>query len=156
MSLIFADKGKQMGATLFTPCPKWETFRIDNAKILWRPGVYGGDFTENRVNVCFQNSDGEARIHEFENCLGGKVCSCVKGEDGMQHIKAKMSWDKVRFYDTNSNILLKAPNLMGYKCNVILAIKGKWNASGQNGLSLEVTNIQLLEPTEQEYTCPFI
>ena len=156
MSLTFAEKGKQMGATLFTPCPKWETFRIDDAKIMWQPGVFGGDGTENRVNVCFQSSEGESRIHEFEKYLSGKVCSCVKGEEGMQHIKAKMSWDKVRFYDTNSNVLLKPPNLMGYKCNVIFAIKGKWQASGQNGLSLEVTNIQLLEPTEQEYICPFI
>ena len=156
MSLIFADKGKQLGATLFTPCPKWETFRIDDAKIMWQPGVFGGDGSENRVNVCFQSSEGETRIQEFEKCLSGKVCSCVKGEDGMQHIKAKMAWDKVRIYNTECKLIDNPPSLQGYKCNVIFAIKGKWNASGQNGLSLEVTNIQLLEPTEQEYTCPFI
>ena len=151
MSLTFAEKGKQMGATLFTPCPKWETFRIDDAKIIWQPGVFGGDGTENRVNICFQSSDGEYKVHEYEKCLSGKVCSCVKGEDGLRHIKAKMAWDKVRFYDENNNKLLKPPNLAGYTCNVMFAIKGKWQASGQNGLSLEVTNIQLLEHTEEEH-----
>ena len=155
MTLVFAEKGKQLGATLFTPCPKWESFRLDNAKIIWQPGVFGGDGTENRVNICFQSSEGEDKIHEYEKCLFGKVCSCVKGDDGLRHIKAKMAWDKVRFYDANSNKLLKPPNLAGYSCNVMFAIKGKWQASGQNGLSLEVTNIQLLEHTEEEHECPF-
>ena len=155
MTLVFADKGKQLGATLFTPCPKWEAFRLDDAKILWQPGVFGGDGTENRVNICFQSSEGEDKIHEYEKCLFGKICSCVKGDDGLRHIKAKMSWDKVRFYDVNNNKLLKPPTLAGYRCNVMFAIKGKWQASGQNGLSLEVTNIQLLEHTEEEHECPF-
>ena len=69
MSLTFAEKGKQMGATLFTPCPKWETFRVDDAKILWQPGVFGGNGDENRVNVCLQSPEGEARIQDFEKCL---------------------------------------------------------------------------------------
>ena len=154
MKLVFAEKGKQLGATLFTPCPQWESFRVDNARIIWQPGVFGGDGTENRVNICFQSSDGEAAIHEYEKCLSGKVCSCVKGE-GLRHIKAKMSWDKVRFYDADNNKLLKPPKLAGYTCNVMFAIKGKWHTSGQNGLSLEVTNIQLLDHTEEEHECPF-
>ena len=156
MTLVFADKGKQLGATLFTPCPKWEAFRLDNAKIIWQPGVFGGDGTENRVNICFQSSEGEDKIHEYEKCLFGKVCSCVKGDDGFRHIKAKMAWDKVRFYDANSNKLLKPPNLAGYVCNVMFAIKGKWQASGQMGLSLEVTNIQLLCAADDDLgKCPF-
>ena len=156
MKLVFADKGKQLGATLFTPCPQWESFRVDKAKIIWQPGVYNGDGTENRVNICFQSSDGEVAIHEYEKYLSGKVCSCIKGDEGLRHIKAKMAWDKVRFYDEHTNKLSKPPiSLAGYTCNVMFAIKGKWQASGQNGLSLEVTNIQLLEHMEEEHECPF-
>ena len=164
MTLVFAEKGKQLGATLFTPCPQWESFRLDNARIIWQPGVFGGDGTENRVNICFQTSEGEDTIFAYEKCLFGKVCSCVKGEDGMRHIKAKMSWDKVKFYmGQNSNRLLKStdlighsPPLAGYKCNVMFAIKGKWQASGQMGLSLEVSHVQLLEPADDDHVCPFL
>ena len=157
MTLRFAEKGKQLGATLFTPCPVWESFRIDDAKIIWQPGVFGGDGTENRVNICFQSSEGEDKIHDYEKCLFGKVCSCVKGDDGLRHIKAKMAWDKVRIYEAQTQLggPQKIPPLAGYKCNVMFAIKGKWQASGQNGLSLEVTHIQLVCPTEEEHECPF-
>ena len=97
MTLIFADKAKQMGATAFTPCPKWTTFRVDNCTILWEPGVYQGEGTENRVNVCVKSDEGVSRMLEFEKCLSGPTRSCVKGEGELQHIKAKFIWDKIRF-----------------------------------------------------------
>ena len=157
MALIFAEKAKQMGSTSFTPLPKWESFRVDNCTILWEPGVYQGEGTENRVNVCVKSEQGVARILEFENCLGqsASVCSCVKGEDEFQHIKTKFVWDKIRFFDVAHERVDKPPKLTGHSRNLIFNIKGKWASHGQVGLSLEVANIQLLEPKEPDTKSPF-
>ena len=156
MALIFADKAKQMGATLFTPCPKWKTFRVDNCTILWEPGVYQGEGTENRVNVCIQNDEAMAKLLDFEKCLSGSICSCVKGEDEQQHIKCKLIWDKIRFFDLTNERVNKPPKLAGYRCNLVFNIKGKWASHGQTGLSLEVSDIQLVEPQELDYKSPFM
>ena len=155
MALIFADKAKQMGATAFTPCPKWTTFRVDNCTILFEPGVYQGEGTENRVNVCVRSKEGVARLLDFEKCLSGSICSCVKGEDELQHIKAKLIWDKIRFFDMENERVNRPPKLAGYCCNLMFNIKGKWSSHGQVGLSLEVSDIQLVEPKELDYKSPF-
>ena len=152
MSLIFADKAKQMGATAYTPCAKWETFRVDRGMILFEPGVYQGDGSENRVNVCVSSPEAVDCLQEFEKQLEGNVCSCVKERDNLlQHVKAKLIWDRIRFFNAENEKVSKPPKLSGYICNVIFAIKGRWASHGQTGLCLEVTDIQLLEPREQEY-----
>ena len=158
MALTFADKAKQMGATSFTPCPKWTTFRVDNATILWEPGVYQGEGTENRVNCCVKSDEAVSKLLDSEKCIVGPaaVCSCVKGENELQHIKAKLSWDKIRFFDMENERVNKPPKLAGYCCNLIFNIKGKWASHGQVGLSLEVQDIQLVEPKELDYKSPFV
>ena len=156
MVLVFADKAKQMGGTSFTPLPKWESFRIDDCMILWEPGVYQGEGSENRVNICIKSDEGVAKILEYEKSLSGSVCSCVKGEDEFQHIKAKLVWDKIRFFDVAHERVDKPPKLTGHSCNIIFNIKGKWASHGQGGLSLEVANIQLLEPKEPDTKSPFM
>ena len=156
MTLTFADKAKQMGATSFTPCPKWTTFRVNDCIILWEPGVYQGEGTENRVNVCVKSEEAVSKILEFEKSLSGSICSCVKGEDEMQHIKAKLIWDKIRFFDLKNERVNKPSKLGGYCCNLMFNIKGKWASHGQVGLSLEVSDIQLVEPRELDYTSPFM
>ena len=156
MTLIFADKAKQVGATAYTPCPKWTSFRIDGATILYEPGVYQGDGTENRVNLCVRSEEGVERLLEYEESLTGSVCSCVKGEGETQHVKAKLLWDRIRFFDMSNARVSRPPTLRGFRCNLIFAIKGKWTSHGQTGLSVEVSDIQLLEPQEEDYKSPFI
>ena len=166
MSLVFADKAKQVGSTAYTPCPLWETFRVDEATILYEPNVYQGDGTENRVNICVSSAFLVAKMQEYEKQLDGNVCTCIKERDGdtggscneyyksTSHVKAKLFWDRVKFFDCNNERVPRPPKLAGYTCNVICAIKGKWNSHGQQGLSLEVTDIQLIEPREQECKSP--
>ena len=163
MVLVFSDKAKQVGATLYSPCPKWESFRVDQATILYEPNVYEGNGTENRVNVCVSSADAVTRMQEYEKHLdGGNVCTCIKQRDSgacsnsTTHIKAKLCWDRVRFFDLQNERVNRPPKLAGYTCNVIFAIKGKWNSHGQQGLSVEVTDIQLIEPREQEHTSAFV
>ena len=156
MPLIFADKAKQMGGTNFTPLPKWESFRVDNATILWEPGVFAPEGGENRVNICIKSDEGVAKIQEYEKSLSGSICSCVKGEGDFEHIKAKLVWDKVRFFDVAHERVEKPPRLTGHSCNLIFNIKGKWASRSQNGLSLEVADIQLLAPKEVDTKSPFM
>ena len=157
MALVFASSGKQMGATHFTPCPKWETFRVDGANILWEPGVYQGTGEENRVNVCVRSDELTEKIRSMEQeALSGNICSCIKTTNDSNHVKAKMSWDKIIFYDSACKLVSRPDRLAGYNCNLVFAVKGKWACNGQVGLSLELTNCQLLEAAAKEVKCPFL
>ena len=157
MTLVFANSAKQMGATLFWPCPKWETFRVDDATILWEPGVYQGTGEENRVNVCVRSEELSDTIREMElGALAGNVCSCVKIANDSKHVKAKMSWDKVVFYDSACKQVGRPPALAGFNCNLVFVIKGKWACNGQAGLSLELTHCQLIQSVVKENKCPFL
>ena len=154
--VTFADKAKQLGATSFTPCSKNETFRADGAKILWQPGVYQGNGSENRVNICIQSEEASEMLSGYEDCLEGNLCSVVKDCGNMYYVRAKMQWDKVHFFNAENERVSKPPTLAGYNCNVMFHIKGKWASHGQVGLSVEVTDIQLLEPEETDYKSPFL
>ena len=155
MVLVFSDKPKQVGATLYSPCPKWETFRVDDVVVLFEPNVYQGDGTENRVNVCISSADLVARMRAFEKQLDGNVCTCIKQRESCEYVKAKLFWDRVSFFDLHNERVNRPSRLANYKCNIVCAIKGRWNSHGQQGLSLEVTDIQLITHREQEYKSPF-
>ena len=150
MELTFAEKSIQTGATCFTPLLKWECFEAKDATILYQPGVYGGDGSENRVNICISSEHSNQKLMAYETCLTGNKCSCIKEN----HIKAKLSWDKVRFWDLTHERAEKPTKLAGYRVNIVFCIKGKWSSMGQNGLVLEVTDIQLIETRELETVSP--
>ena len=154
MALVFAEKSLKTGPTVFTPCPEWVSFKVENVKILYNPGVFGdSDNSANRVNICLQSIVAQTKILSYELSLsGGNICSCIKEE----HIKAKMSWDKIQFFDISGTKVQRPDSLAGYTANVMFLIKGKWSAMGQVGLCLEVSHIQLMQgPQEAEDTCPF-
>ena len=151
MALVFSDKSLKTGPTVFTPLQPWINFRISNAKILYQPNVYQGDGSENRVNICLESDEATQQILEYEKHLNGNICSCIK-ED---HVKAKLSWDTVRFFDITGDKTERPQMLAGYLVNVVFRIKGKWSSHQQTGLSLEVSDIQLLQPRETENSCPF-
>jgi hypothetical protein len=149
MSLIFASQAlKQTGEASFTPLLKWEQLRINKAFIVYEPGVFGGDGSESRVNICIKNDAAVAKILEMEEQnLSQPVSSCVKEADGDDsgYIKAKIDLDKARFFNASHEKIEKPSRLIGLCCNVMLSIKGKWESRGQQGLSLLVTDIQVLD-----------
>ena len=155
MALItFSDKAKQLGATQFYPCPKWASFRIDSVKILFEPNVYNGSGEEDRVNICLQSDELVQKVLEYEQQLDGVVSSAVK--DDKNHVKAKLTWSKIKFYDLTNEATLRPAKLAGYLCNAVLVIKGKWQSHGQVGISLECTDLQLIEAQDNERPNPFI
>jgi len=142
------------GNVTFTACRhngKPIQLRIDHTRILWEPSCYGGDGTEIRKNICFTITD-EAKqtIQAMEESLSGKVSSCVKEDT----LKAKISMDKVRFFDVTHNRIEAPKTLRGWTVNVMLTIRGRWDTRAMTGLCLETTDIQLLEEAS-EPKCPF-
>ena len=148
MSLTFASQAlKQTDEAIFTPLLKWEQLRINKAFIVYEPGVFGGDGSESRVNICIKNDAAVAKILEIEQQnLSQPVCSCVKkADDDSGYIKAKIDVDKARFFNASHEKIEKPSRLIGLRCNVMLSIKGKWESRDQQGLSLLVTDIQVLD-----------
>ena len=151
MSTIkFSDNSKKVGNVTFTSLKKPTQLRLDSAEIVYEPGVYGGDGSENRVNISFKVSDFlQQSLTEMEKEINA-TSSCLK-EDIM---KCKMTLDKVRFYDIGKSRMTKPEKLRGFVVNAMATVKGKWETRTSSGLSLEVTDVQLLDRVEQE-ECPF-
>ena len=151
MSTIkFSDNSKKVGNVTFTSLKKPTQLRLDSAEIVYEPGVYGGDGSENRVNISFKVSDFlQQSLTEMEKEINA-TSSCLK-EDIM---KCKMTLDKVRFYDIGKSRMTKPEKLRGFVVNAMATVKGKWETRTSSGISLEVTDIQLLDRVEQE-ECPF-
>ena len=150
--LDMAKSSAKNGNVTFTACSANVQLRLENACIAWEPGIYGGDGSENRVNICF-TATGEATqlVHAAEQELGGgMLCSCLK--DG--NIRCKVSMDKVRIYDASRNRVDKPYTWKGWNVNAVVVVRGTWATRTQVGLCLETTDIQLLQPAS-EPACPF-
>ena len=146
----FSDNSKKVGNVTFTSLKKPTQLRLDSAEIIYEPNVYGGDGSENRVNISFKVSDFlQQSLTDMEKEINA-TSSCLK-EDIM---KCKLTLDKVRFYDIGKSRMTKPEKLRGFVVNAMATVKGKWETRTSSGLSLEVTDIQLLDRVEQE-ECPF-
>ena len=144
----FSDTSKKVGSVTFTSLTKPVQLRLDSSQIVYEPGVYKGDGSENRVNISFKVSDStQQTVTDMEKEMSA---SCLK-EDIM---KCKLSLDRVRFYDIGKSRMTKPEKLRGFVVNAMATVKGKWETRTSSGLSLEVTDIQLLDRVEQE-ECPF-
>ena len=152
-TLTFADKAKVLGATSFFPC-KFESFRVDGCTILFEPNVYNGTGDEPRVSACIQSEELIQKVLAYEEELTGPVSSAVKGE--MDHVKVKITWDKIRFYDLQPELTDRPQRLGGWTCNIVFVIKGKWVSHGQSVLSIEASDIQLVEAKEAVHKNPFL
>ena len=146
----FSDNTKKIGSVTFTRLTKPIHLRLDNAEIVYEPGVYGGDGSENRVNISFKVSDSTQQTVAVLQEEMKATCSCIK-EDVM---KCKLTLDQARFYDIGKSRMTKPEKLRGFVVNAVATVRGKWETRTSSGLSIEVTDIQLLDKVEQE-ECPF-
>jgi len=147
-------QSQKNGSVTFTPCKAGGAIiqlRLQDTAIVWEPSVYGGDGSENRVNISFKCPAGvAAHVHAMEASLG-EVCSCLRDDV----LKCKVSLDKVAIYDENKQRIAKPISLKGWSANAIVNIRGKWATRTQQGLCLECTNLQLLSQGEPTQACPF-
>ena len=141
MALSFASTSSKNGSVTFTGCSDRKLV-LTGVEVLFEPSAFGGDGTETRLGICFKVPlEIAEQVLAFETQLQGNVSSCVKEET----LKAKISTDKVRIYDGSKKRSSLPSSWKGTICNVSINIRGKWATRTQTGLSLEVTDVQLLE-----------
>ena len=149
-TLEFSANTQKSGSVAFTSLQKPIKLRLDNATIVYEPGIYQGTGEENRVNIVFSVPEHvQQEVQAMETALGDCV-SCLK--DGT--MKCKVSLDRVRFFDVARNRIEKPGMIRGYTCNAMVNVRGKWSTRNQQGLCLEATDIQLLGKEDSD-VCPF-
>ena len=149
-TLEFSANTQKSGRVSFTGLQKCIKLRLDNATIVYEPGVYQGTGEETRVNIVFSMSDQvQQEVQAMENALGD-CSSCMR--EGT--IKAKVALDRVRFFDATRNRIEKPGMIRGFTCNAMVNVRGKWSTRNQQGLCLETTDIQLLGKEDSD-VCPF-
>ena len=72
-----------------------------------------------------------------------------------QLLKAKLNWDRVRFWDAEGQPLESPGDLAGRLAKVRVELRQVWLMSPQCGLLLEVTDLQLREAAAPQAECPF-
>ena len=149
-------------------------------RILWHPAAFG-DADARRVNVCFEPDESvEQHFKVVEKELASKLVaksgrdpkvfgrslspaelearlqSCLKtSQRGTPFLKAKLNWDRVRFWDTEGYPLQEPGDLAGRSARVRLELRQVWVMNPQCGLLLEVTDLQLQESEPAKVECPF-
>ena len=123
------------------------THMVYGARVAFEPGVYQGTGEERRVNIVLEVDD--ATLAAVKGMEAGLAHSCVKDST----VKCKLHKDKVKIYDAVGKPTAAPPEWRGKRVNASLEARGTWSTRSQNGLCLEVSNLQLL-PEEPE-TCPF-
>ena len=125
---------------------------LSEATVVYEPSVYGGDGSEPRKNIVLTLTHEAAQpILELEAGIDEKrLVSSMK--DGT--VKAKIMMPNVRVYDSEKNLVGHPEKWRDCVVNAVIVIKGKWASKTQAGLSMEVTDLQILDHVPQQ-ACPF-
>ena len=149
----WSENSRKAGNVTFTACsldgrPLY--LLLEDVKIPFEPSVYGGDGTETRKSICFSGATEEVvkRLAAMEESISA-TNSCVKDD----LIRCKINMERVRTYDSNRKAIDVPKQWRGFSANVQVHLRGKWATRQGSGLSLEVTDVQLMEAREPP--CPF-
>ena len=126
--------------------------QVWGATVEYEPSVYGGDGSEPRKNIVLSISEEEQAIfRELEKAVDlKKLNSCIK--DGA--VKAKLTMAEVNVYDASKNPAEHPQQWRGCRVNAVVQMRGMWSSKTQSGLSLELTDIQVLDKAAVPQ-CPF-
>lgn len=150
----FSETSRKAGNVTFTPCSRDGKSYLVNAEdvsIPFEPSAFGGDGTESRKSICFAGVD-EALLEQLaatEKAIEAST-SCIK--EGL--VRCKINLDKVRCFDSSRKRIETPSSLRGWHANALVHVKGKWQTRQGCGLTLEVTDMQLVEAAK-EPTCPW-
>ena len=67
-------------------------------------------------------------------------------------VRAKIMMPTVRVYDSDKNLVDHSAKWRGCVVNAVIVVKGKWASKTLAGLSMEVTDLQVLDAQQ---ACPF-
>jgi hypothetical protein len=127
---------------------------LSGASVVYEPSVFGGDGTEARKNIVFAIEDASetAQITVMENALTNSKLLVSALKDGT--LKAKICLGSVRVYNANRDQIAPPDTWRDSVVNASITVKGIWCSRTQTGLSMEVTDIQLMDKIPQR-PCPF-
>ena len=126
--------------------------QVWGATVEYEPSVFGGDGTEPRRNIVLAISKEEqAAFQLLEQVVDPKkLNSCIKDNT----VKAKMTMESVSVWNAAKDPLAHPQQWKGCCVNAVIQMRGMWSSKTQSGLSLELTDIQLLDKAV-EPQCPF-
>jgi len=126
--------------------------QVWGATVEYEPSVFGGDGSEPRKNIVLAVSEEErASFQLLEQVVDPKkLNSCIKDNT----VKAKMTMEAVNVYDPAKNLTTHPQQWKGCYVNAVIQMRGMWSSKTQSGLSLELTDIQLLDKAAAPQ-CPF-
>ena len=133
-------------AVSFTAFPKPFKFTVRNAQVVYEPGIYRGDGSEQRVNLTLSQINDEV-LHEIRELEGAE--SLIK-ENGL---RSKLDKTTVRIYDEAGNTIDGPLTWRNREVNAILVATGTWKTHSGEGVCLNCTDLQFLP--EIEPSCPF-
>ena len=149
----WSEDSRKAGNVTFTSCNVGGqpiNLLFEDVKIPFEPSQFGGDGSEIRRSICFSGISEEMRkrLAAMEEGIEAAT-SCIKDE----MVRCKINMEKVRCFDENRKLIDTPKTLRGWNANAQILIKGKWKTRQGSGLSLEVTDLQLIEA--REAPCPF-
>ena len=137
-------------AVTFTAYAKPVKFSVRNARVVYEPSVYGGDGSEQRVNLTLLCDDNTvAKLRALEGSDDFSLISCIK-EAG---VRSKLDKATLRIFDGEGKATTAPPVWRGKRVNAVLVGAGTWKTRSGSGICLNCTDLQLL-PEEPE-TCPW-
>jgi hypothetical protein len=149
----WSNRSNKIGAVSFTACSPVEgpstenfTFKLENVRIPFEPSCFQGNGTETRLTLCFSGVDEKLRqqLAAIEKDIGATT-SCLKNDD---LLRCKINMDKVDCCDADCMRIELPKILRGCTVNACLWLRGKWKTEQGCGLSLEVTQLQILHARE--------
>ncbi len=126
----------------FEPLSPAPQLSITAARVVYEPSVFGGDGSENRKNLVLEVSPLiVTTVQQLESTLDtSRLCSSIKGDT----LKCKISMDKVQLFDSKNKAVPPPETWRDLTVNVMAAVKGTWSTRTQTGLSIDVSDVQLL------------
>jgi len=126
--------------------------QVWGATVEYEPSVFGGDGTEPRKNIVLSITEEEQAFFQLlEQVVDPKkLNSCIK--DGT--VKAKVTLDSVNVWNAAKDPVAHPQQWKGCNVNAVIQMRGMWSSKTQSGLSLELTDIQLLDKAAAPQ-CPF-
>jgi hypothetical protein len=132
-------------AVQFTNSPV-QRIDIGEANIVFEPSVFGGNGTENRLNLVLGVS---SNIHEIVRIAEQNCTSSIITNDTM---KVKVEMDKVRFWSAENNLISKPTHWRGLTVRALCEIRGFWKSKTGEGISIVCTDMQV---TDNKPISPF-
>ena len=140
---------QEIGNVVITRCDPIP-LRLMDARVMFEPSAYG-DNAEGAKNIYFDLPCGVVRTYlEMQEEKLDFVKSCL-AKPGL--VKCKLDLKRVRVFDADKQLTSQPSEWSKWTVNALVQFIGTWQNSDACGLSLYVSDIQLLSPYQP--SCPF-